>query len=222
MVYLDKSYEEVGNLECVKEFFEQVEQYGLISHWIERDLVAVTKSQLTDEAALFIKGLDQSDRQNLTCSRLKELLIQRFTDRLPLQYHCTVLHEARQEKTQTPTQFLDRSVGRELRFRMPENSEQALNIATTVYIALEKRTIRKNVKFLRQMQESLCAIDGVKGKDCNQTRKRTPGAVSLRKHRLGPGKQVIQGTRSEYNAGYARSQDTCRSIARKGTPDYAN
>jgi hypothetical protein len=109
-----------------EEFFEQVEQYGLISHCIERDLVAVTKSQLTDEAALFIKGLDQSDRQNLTCSRLKELLIQRFTDRLPLQYHCTVLHEARQEKTQTPTQFLDRnraiSAQKFSRVKLPANA----------------------------------------------------------------------------------------------------
>jgi hypothetical protein len=80
----------------IQDFFDQNEQYGRISNWAEHDLVAIATSKLTDEAALFIKGLDQSERQELTYNRLKELLTQRFSDRLSLQYHYTLLHEARQ------------------------------------------------------------------------------------------------------------------------------
>ena len=171
----------------IQEFFDQIEQYGQISNWAEHDVVAIAASKLTDEAALFIKGLDQSERQNLTYERLKELLTRRFSDRLPLLYHYTLLHEARQEKTETPAQFLDRlrtisaktirkgsnhaecailaegrysllsafihecagPAGRELRFRMPENLEQALNIAITVYNALKLEGDLKGEKTYR-------------------------------------------------------------------------
>ena len=92
----------------IQEFFQQIEQYGRINNWTGHDLVAIAISKLTDKAALFIKGLDQPEQQDLTYDRLKELLTKRFLDRLPLQYYYTLLHEARQEKTQTPTQFLDR------------------------------------------------------------------------------------------------------------------
>lgn len=164
--------------ESIQDFFEQIEQYGRINNWTGHDLVAIAISKLTDEAALFIKGLDQPEQQDLTYDRLKELLTKRFLDRLPLQYYYTLLHEARQEKTQTPTQFLDRlrntsaktirkgstpaectlliedgryeplsalthgclgPVRWELRFRMPESIEQALNIATTVYNAFKMK-----------------------------------------------------------------------------------
>jgi hypothetical protein len=50
-------------------------------------------------------------------------------------------------------------VGRELRFRVPENLEQALNIATTVYNALQLRTIRTRRKILRWMLGQLCVMD---------------------------------------------------------------
>ena len=172
----------------IQEFFDQVEQYGQISNWTDHDSVAITISKLTDEAALFVKGLDQSERQDLTYERLKELLTRRFSDRLPLQYHYTLLHEARQEKTETPAQFLDRLrtisaktirkgstpaecailaeegryrllsafihgcsglVRRELRFRMPENIEQALNIATIVYNALKLEDDKKRDRIYR-------------------------------------------------------------------------
>lgn len=39
---------------------------------------------------------------------MTELLTQRFTERLPLHYHYTMLHEVRQEKAETPAQLLDR------------------------------------------------------------------------------------------------------------------
>ena len=60
----------------IQEFFEQVEQYGQISNWTEQDLVAIAISKLTGEAALYLKGIEQTERRDLTYDRLKELLTQ--------------------------------------------------------------------------------------------------------------------------------------------------
>jgi hypothetical protein len=46
----------------IVECFEQIEQYGQISHWRENDIVGITISKLTGEPALFFKGLDQTDK----------------------------------------------------------------------------------------------------------------------------------------------------------------
>ena len=161
------------------------------------------------EAALFVKGLDEAERKDITYERLKGLLTHRFTETLPLQRYYTLLHEARQEKGETPAQFLDRlreisakmirkgstpvecailaeegryrllsafihgcsqPVGRELKFRAPENPESALRIATTVdsVVRLEQNSRREQIFKLdaKPVQCCRCKRCGHMSKDC--------------------------------------------------------
>jgi hypothetical protein len=164
-------------------------------------------------------------------------LTQRFTETLPLQHYYTLLHEARQEKGETPAQFLDRlreisaktirngsipvecatlaeegrypllsalihgcsgPVGRELRFRAPENLESALRIATTVDSALrlEQNSRRGQVfKFdARPVQCYRCNRKGHMSEDC-RTVVSFESRDSHRRHRkrgCGGGKKIQQ------------------------------
>jgi hypothetical protein len=52
--------------QTAQEFFQQIEQYGKISNWSLNDLVAITISKLIGEAALFVKGLDETERKDIT------------------------------------------------------------------------------------------------------------------------------------------------------------
>jgi hypothetical protein len=97
-----------GNSMPVTEFLTQIEQFARVSNWNQNDLVNILKLKLTGEAWLFVNGRDHLLDENVTYETLKAALIERFTEKLPTAYYYRLLHEATQEKNETPNQFLDR------------------------------------------------------------------------------------------------------------------
>jgi hypothetical protein len=89
-------------------FLEQIEQFGRISQCSHSDMVNITLSKLSGEASTFVKGLNQTELTGISYEGLKQKLVERFGETLPLQYYFTLLHEAKQEKEESPKQFLDR------------------------------------------------------------------------------------------------------------------
>jgi hypothetical protein len=92
----------------VTEFLAQIEQCAHVSGWSQNDLVNILKSKLTGDALLFVNGRDQLSDGNVTYEILKAALVDRFSEKLPARYYYNLLHEATQNKDETPSQFLDR------------------------------------------------------------------------------------------------------------------
>jgi hypothetical protein len=92
----------------VTEFLAQIEQCARVSGWNENDLVNILKAKLTGEALQFLNGRDQLTDENVTYEILKTALVDRFSEKLPARYHYNLLHEATQERDETPSQFLDK------------------------------------------------------------------------------------------------------------------
>jgi hypothetical protein len=88
-------------------FWSNSKQSGKISQRTDSDLVTVMLSKLSGEAPTFVKGLNETELRGISCERLKQKLVKRFGEILPLQYYDNLLHEAKQEKAESPKQFLD-------------------------------------------------------------------------------------------------------------------
>lgn len=103
-----KEWSESKSGKSVREFLSQIDQFGAISQWTELDRISIVKAKCVGEAQLYIKGVEELNEPGLTYARLKECLIERFSEQFPLQYYYTQLQEARQEDGELPSQFLDR------------------------------------------------------------------------------------------------------------------
>jgi hypothetical protein len=90
------------------EFLAQVEQCAKVSCWSSEDQVNIIKAKLGGEAPQFVTGRDELNNSQVTLERLKEALTERFSDRLPARYYYNLLHDAKQHKGESPSQFLDR------------------------------------------------------------------------------------------------------------------
>jgi hypothetical protein len=86
----------------------QVEQCAKVSCWSSEDQVNIIKAKLGGEALQFVTGRDDLNNSQLTLERLKQALIERFSDRLPAKYYYNFLHDAKQHNWESPSQLLDR------------------------------------------------------------------------------------------------------------------
>jgi hypothetical protein len=102
----------------IHEFLEQLEQFGKVSQWTDSDLVNITLSKLSGEAPTFVKGLSETELRGISYDRLKQKLVERFGETLPLQYYYTLLHEAKQEKAESPKMAVEFCARKRLR-RVP-------------------------------------------------------------------------------------------------------
>ncbi|PNF21999.1 hypothetical protein B7P43_G17692 [Cryptotermes secundus] len=95
-----------SHAKSVTEFLAQVEQCARVLNWSEEDVVNMAK--LTREASQFVNSIDQLTNENVRYEVLKAAIVDGFTYKLLLRYNYNLLHEATQEKEESPIQFLDR------------------------------------------------------------------------------------------------------------------
>jgi hypothetical protein len=68
----------------------------------------IIRSKLQGESAHFVRGIDELTRDDVTCDKLTKTLTDRFTEQRPAQFYFNQPYEARQERDETPSHFLDR------------------------------------------------------------------------------------------------------------------
>jgi ferritin-like protein len=68
----------------------------------------IVKARCVGEAQLYIKGVEKLNEPGLTYARLNECLTERFSEKFPSQYYYTQLQQAKQQDSESPSQFLDR------------------------------------------------------------------------------------------------------------------
>jgi hypothetical protein len=79
----------------------------MFSNWSDQDKVDIIKAKLTGNALQFVHGRDDLSAE-VSYEHLRVALIERFTAKLPARYYHTLLHEATQDREESPAQFLDR------------------------------------------------------------------------------------------------------------------
>ena len=92
----------------VHEFFAQVDTYAKVSNWSEEEKVLIAKAKLQGIALQYVQGRDVLAHDACPYSVLREELTERFSEKLPAQYHCTRLQDATQEKGESVEEFADR------------------------------------------------------------------------------------------------------------------
>jgi hypothetical protein len=65
----------------------QIDQFGAISQWTELDRISIVTAKCVGEAHLYIKGVEELNELGLTYARLKECLIERFSE----QFHSSII-----------------------------------------------------------------------------------------------------------------------------------
>jgi hypothetical protein len=70
--------------------------------------VHITLLKLSGEASTSVKSLSETELKGISYERLKQKLVERFGETLPLQYYYTLLNEAKQEKSESLKQVSDR------------------------------------------------------------------------------------------------------------------
>jgi hypothetical protein len=75
----------------VYEFFTQIDKYAKVSNWSEDEKALIAKAKLQGIALQFVQG--REFLANYTCSYavLREHLTERFSEKMPAQYHYTKL-----------------------------------------------------------------------------------------------------------------------------------
>jgi hypothetical protein len=92
----------------VQEYFAQIETFVKVSRWTEQDMALIAKSKLQGLALLFLNGKEELQKDSCTYAAIKRAFLDRFTDKLPDQYHYTQLQDAVQGKTESAEVFGDR------------------------------------------------------------------------------------------------------------------
>jgi hypothetical protein len=92
----------------VQEYFAQIETFAKVSHWTEQDMALIAKSKLQGLALQFLNGKEELQKDSCTYRAIKRAFIDRFTDKLPDQYHYTQLQDAIQGKNESAEVFGDR------------------------------------------------------------------------------------------------------------------
>jgi hypothetical protein len=145
----------------VTEFLTQIEQCAKISNWEDGDLVNIVKAKLSGEALQFVNGRDQLTNEGVTYEVLKKALVERFTEKLPARYYYNLLHNATQDKNETPLQFLDR-----IRILSTKTMRTSDN-------PLEQRILREEADF--RLLTSF--IHGIRGDPGKELRYRNPSTI---------------------------------------------
>ena len=90
------------------EFFAQIDTYAKASNWSEEEKALIAKTKLQGIALPFVQGRDVLAHDACPYSVLREQLTERFSEKLPAQYHYTRLQDAKQEKGESVEEFADR------------------------------------------------------------------------------------------------------------------
>jgi hypothetical protein len=81
----------------VHEFFAQIDTYAKLSNWSEEEKALTAKAKLQDIALQFVQGRELLSNDACPYAILRENLTERFSEKLPAQYHYTRLQDAMQE-----------------------------------------------------------------------------------------------------------------------------
>ena len=92
----------------IQEFFDTIEGSAAIGNWTQADMKQVCALKLTDAARAFYSATPELRSPNTTWQDFKSRFLQRFRDVRSTQYHLGQLYMARQKKTETAQEFLDR------------------------------------------------------------------------------------------------------------------
>jgi hypothetical protein len=90
------------------EFFTQIDTHAKVSNWTEEEKALVAKAKLQGIALQFVQGKELLASDACSFTALKESLTERFSEKLPAQYHYTRLQDATQEKGESVEEFADR------------------------------------------------------------------------------------------------------------------
>jgi hypothetical protein len=145
----------------VQEFLDRIEQFAKVSRWTEEDTMNIIKSKLQGEAAQFVTGFDELNKNDVTCDCLTKALTGRFTEQLLAQFYFNQLYKARQEPDKTPLHFLDR-----LRIITGKTMRRAQN-------PIEQKIISEAANF----RLLTTFINGMQGVVSKELRYRTPQSV---------------------------------------------
>jgi predicted mannosyl-3-phosphoglycerate phosphatase (HAD superfamily) len=80
----------------VFEFFTQIDTYAKVSNWSEDEKASIAKAKLQGIALQFVQGRETLSNDARTYAVLREQLIERFSEKMPAQYHYTKLQDATQ------------------------------------------------------------------------------------------------------------------------------
>jgi hypothetical protein len=93
----------------VHEFFAQTDAYAKVRNWSEEEKTLIAKAKLQGIALKHVQGRQLLSNYACPYVVLRERLTERFSEKLPAQYHYTTLQDAMQEKGESVEQFADRS-----------------------------------------------------------------------------------------------------------------
>jgi hypothetical protein len=82
----------------VHEFFAEIDTYAKVNNWAEDEKALLTKAKLQGIALQFVQGREFLSNDACPYAILRDHLIERFSEKLPAQYHYTRLQDATQEK----------------------------------------------------------------------------------------------------------------------------
>ena len=92
----------------IGEFFETIESSAAIGNWSEADRKQICALKLTDAERAFYSATPELRDRAITWQDFKARFLSRFRDVRTVKYHFGQLYMARQRKTETAQEFLDR------------------------------------------------------------------------------------------------------------------
>jgi hypothetical protein len=92
----------------VFEFFTQIDTYAKVSNWSEEEKALIAKAKLLGIALQYVQVREFLANDACPYAILRENLTERFSEKLPAQYHYTKLQDATQEKGESVEEFADR------------------------------------------------------------------------------------------------------------------
>jgi len=92
----------------VKEIFESLESSAKIGNWSQFDKIQITVLKLTEIAKAFYSSNPELNSADISWENFKAKFLHRFRDVRGDQYHFMQLQTAKQQKDETPREFLDR------------------------------------------------------------------------------------------------------------------
>jgi hypothetical protein len=92
----------------VHEFFAQIDTYAKVSNWSEDEKALIAKAKLQGIALQYVQRREVLSDDACPYAVLRENLTDRFSEKLPTQYHYTRLQDATQERGESVEEFADR------------------------------------------------------------------------------------------------------------------
>jgi hypothetical protein len=92
----------------VYEFFAQTDTYAKDRNWAVDEKALIAKAKLQGIALQFVQGRDFLANDACPYAVSRDHLIERFSEKMPAQYHYTKLQDAKQERGESVREFADR------------------------------------------------------------------------------------------------------------------